>query len=166
MGVTWAFFQSCGKVPLLNDLLKIMDNGIAINSPTDFIIEIGQPSGPGGLFVLCMFIILSRTISGVKSIDSDMGGEPLGSIAGVEVISSLVKTVPGKIIIKQGSHFKIRACHSVIRTDQFSKALFLILKAFSNPRGAVTNPRNTIRARVRAKLREITIKTEMVTYCT
>ena len=89
MGVTWVFFQSCGKVPLLNDLLKIMDNGIAINSPTDFIIDIGQPSGPGDL-LLCMFIIL---ISGVKSINSDMGGEPLGSIAGVEVISSFVKTV-------------------------------------------------------------------------
>ena len=27
MGVTWAFFQSCGKVPVINDLLKVMDNG-------------------------------------------------------------------------------------------------------------------------------------------
>jgi len=64
-----------------------MDNGMALNSPTDFIIEIGQPSGPGDL-LLCMLIILSKTLSGVKSIDSGMGVEPVGSIAGMEVISS------------------------------------------------------------------------------
>jgi len=70
MEVTWAFFQSCGKIPLFNDLLKIIDKGIAMNSHTDFIIEINQPSGPGDL--LCIFIVLSKTISGVKSINSDM----------------------------------------------------------------------------------------------
>jgi len=50
MGVTWAFFQSCGKAPLLNDLLKIMDNGTA----TKFThrLEIGWPSGPGDLIVM------------------------------------------------------------------------------------------------------------------
>jgi len=54
-------FQPYGKVPLLNDLLNIMDNGIAINSPTDFTIEIGP-----GYLLLCIFIISSKTISGVK----------------------------------------------------------------------------------------------------
>ena len=49
-GCHLGIFQSCGKVPLLN-LFKIMDNGIAINLPTDFTIEIGQPSGPGGLLL-------------------------------------------------------------------------------------------------------------------
>jgi len=78
MGVTWAFFQSYGKVPLLN-LFKIMDNGIAINSLTDFIREIGQPSGPGDL-LLRMFIILAKTTSGGKSIDSGMGVEPVGYV--------------------------------------------------------------------------------------
>jgi len=69
-----------------------MDNGIAINPPTDFIVEIGQPSGPGDL-LLCMFIISSKTISGVKTVDLGMEVETIGSIAGMEVISSLVKTV-------------------------------------------------------------------------
>jgi len=86
--VNGCHIQLCGKVTLLNYLLNIMDNGIALNSPTGFIIEIGQPFGPGDL-LLCIFIILSKTISGVKSIDSDMGVEPVGSIAGIEVVSSL-----------------------------------------------------------------------------
>jgi len=67
-------------------------HGIAINSPTDFIIEIGHPSGSGDL-LLCMLIILSKIISGVKSIDLGIEVETIGSIAGMEVISSLVKTV-------------------------------------------------------------------------
>jgi len=33
LGITWADFQSCGKVSLY-----MMNNGMAINSPTDFII--------------------------------------------------------------------------------------------------------------------------------
>jgi len=44
-----------------------MENRIAMNSPTDFIIEIGQLSGPGDL-LLCMFIILSKIISAMISI--------------------------------------------------------------------------------------------------
>jgi len=76
MGVTWAIFQSCIVAPLLNDVLKIMNNGIGINSLTDctdFIIEIGQTSDS----LLCVFTI-STTIPGVKSIDSGTGVEPVG----------------------------------------------------------------------------------------
>ena len=32
------------------------------------------------------------------------------------------------------------------------RAVFLILKAFSNPRGGVTNPRNTVRVRVNGNI--------------
>ena len=52
-----SIFQSWGKIPELNDFLNIMDNGMAINSPTDFIIGIEEPSGPGFL-LFCKFIIL------------------------------------------------------------------------------------------------------------
>jgi len=73
--------------------MKILENGIAINSPTDFHLVLEN---------VCIFIILSKTISGVKSIDSDVRGEPLWSIVGMEGICSLVK-----IIIKQCGHFRI-----------------------------------------------------------
>ena len=46
-----------GKIPELNDFLHIIDNGMAIHSLTDFIIRIGQPSGPGFL-LLYKFIVL------------------------------------------------------------------------------------------------------------
>ena len=45
-GVTLADFQSCGKIPLLNDLVNMMDNGREMDSPINLIISIGQPSGP------------------------------------------------------------------------------------------------------------------------
>jgi len=62
MGVTWAFFQSYGKVSQSNDC-----NGIAINLPA-------STNWPETYLLLCMFIILS-------------GVEPVGSFPGMEVIS-------------------------------------------------------------------------------
>ena len=52
-----SIFQSWGKIPELNDFLNTIDNGMTINSLTDFIIGISQPSGPGFL-LLCKLIIL------------------------------------------------------------------------------------------------------------
>ena len=51
---------------------------------------------------------------------------------------------------KYGKHLA-----EVINLDFYLKSIAGLISA-----------RNTVRARVRAKLREITIKTEMVTYCT
>ena len=98
--------QSCGKVPELNDLLNMIDRGMAINSLTDLIIGIGQPSGPGD-FLLCKLIILLQTISGINSIELDMRGVPVGSTAGKEVVFFIGKNAR-KIIIEQVCHFSIR----------------------------------------------------------
>jgi len=78
MGVTKAFFQSWGKALESKDFLNIIDYGIAINSLTDFIITIGQPSGPGDL-LLGKHMILLCINSGVNSMESDMRGVPVES---------------------------------------------------------------------------------------
>ena len=49
MGVTLGHFQSGGKTPLFSDLLNKIDDDTEINSPTDLIMDMGQPSGPGDL---------------------------------------------------------------------------------------------------------------------
>ena len=77
---------------LYNDLLLIIDKGTEINSPTDFISWIGQPSGPGDLS-LYKFITLSKTMSGVISMESTTGGESLEQTIGITEVSSVVKTL-------------------------------------------------------------------------
>ena len=80
------------KIPLLNDLLNIIDKGTEITSPIDLIICTGQPSGPEDL-PLCKFVILFRTTSGVISIESITGGEQTEWTVGIVVVSSTVKTL-------------------------------------------------------------------------
>jgi len=91
MGVTKAFFQSWGKAPESKDFLNIIDNGIAMNSLTDFIISMGQPSGPGDL-LLDKFTILLCINSGVNSMESGKEVCQLSLMhVGREVVSSQVK---------------------------------------------------------------------------
>jgi len=68
----------------------MMDRGTEMNSPTDFISWIGQPSGPGDL-LFCKFIALLKTMSGVISMESTTGGEVLEQTIGVKEESSVVK---------------------------------------------------------------------------
>lgn len=89
-GCHLAVFQSRSKVPLLNDLLKIIDNGIAINSVIHpQILLYNWPAICSWRFTVIHVKILS--ISGVKYINLGMGVEPVASISGMEVISSQVK---------------------------------------------------------------------------
>ena len=80
MCVTKAFFQLWGKAPELKDFLNIIDNGIAMNSLTDFIISMGQPSGPRDL-LLGKFMILLCIESGMRDVpvESDVGREEVSS---------------------------------------------------------------------------------------
>ena len=51
---------------------------------------IGQPSGPADLPV-CKFITLSKTMSGVISMESTTGGESLEQTIGITEVSLVVK---------------------------------------------------------------------------
>ena len=92
MGVTLAHFQSGGKIPLVSDLLNKIDSGTEIDSLTDLIVDMGQPSGPGDL-LFCKAMSLLKTTVGVISMESVRKGELVESTAGIEVVSSQVNTV-------------------------------------------------------------------------
>ena len=69
-----------------------MDNGREMDSPTNLIISIGQPSGPGD-FPLCKFITLLKTMFDVKSIESVADVEAVVWAVGIVVVSSTVNTL-------------------------------------------------------------------------
>ena len=66
------------------------DKGTEINSPTHFTSWIGQSSGPADLLP-CKFITLSKTMSGVISMELTTGGESLEQIVGIIEVSLVVK---------------------------------------------------------------------------
>ena len=57
-GTTWAFFQSEGNFPSFRQSLKIIDSGLHIEFPHNFIIRILSISWPWALFGSKLFIIL------------------------------------------------------------------------------------------------------------
>ena len=56
-GTTWAFFQSEGNLPYFRQSLKIIDSGLHIESPCNFIIWILSISWLWALFGSNLFII-------------------------------------------------------------------------------------------------------------
>jgi len=75
----------------------MMDRGTEMNSPTDFISWIGQPSGPGDL-PFCKFITLLKTMS---AMESTTGGEVLEQTIGVKEESSVVKMLEKQLLKRE-----------------------------------------------------------------